>query len=60
MLAFYRKSIPLTIGLILSIIGLKKYVDIDDSVGTYVFLVYAIIGFPTLFYGIHRISENEK
>lgn len=60
MLAFYRKSIPLTIGLIISLMALKKLANINGDGDAIRFLIFSAVGFPTLFYGISRISENKN
>ena len=60
MISFYKKAIPITFGLIFSLLALALLVesmDGYDSDKKYEFIICALIGFPTLFFGIKKVSE---
>lgn len=59
MLAFYKKSVPLTIGLIISLLALSNLINDGGDGDILRFLIFSVFGFPTLFYGINRISEKQ-
>lgn len=60
---FFIKTLPFTLGVVLILTSLAflvqvlDYVDFDENFFAFVF--FAIIGIPTLLYGINKAS-NEK
>jgi hypothetical protein len=64
---FTIKSLPLVFGLILTLISLTFligfatdiYVEKFQEIEFILFVVFAVIGFPTLLYGINYLANNK-
>ena len=66
LLRFFIKSLPLSLGLILSLAALSFLVNFTDSAGLssigeedfITFAALAVVGIPTLLFGIRKLSSN--
>ncbi|BCO31169.1 hypothetical protein TspCOW1_12720 [Thiohalobacter sp. COW1] len=66
LLNFYVKALPITLGLIFSLTALSFLIDFTDSarlsdIGEedfLTFLILAIVGIPTLLFGIKKLSSE--
>jgi len=62
---FFLKSIPLTIGLILTLFALSFLVQFVESGAwlseadedVWAFIFFAVVGVPTLLFGINKLAE---
>ena len=64
---FFSKSIPLTIGLILTLFALSfliqfvengAFLSDIDSKDIWGFIIFAMVGVPTLLYGVNKLADG--
>lgn len=66
LLSFFVRAIPLSIGLIISLVALSFLVSFTDNAGLsdigeenfVTFLILAFVGIPTLLFGIKKLSSD--
>ena len=56
----YLKALPLTVGILLTLVAFVQLMRIDDEPGYVSFIILGLIGLPLIFFGVDKLSAEKK